>query len=609
MKALAALTWGRKPIVRDEPVSVVLEPQCELLFELFSGRLGVVSLGRMLSGRDAGRLVALRALPAAPASELTSAVEVSRRLAHPKLAKAVGIVRLGASSYVASEYIPGVTLFELGRAVRGRESAPKIAVAVRIILDALRAAQAATQLLTDQSDLQSLRCLYPESIWIAEFGEVFLAEFLVAQRLAQPAAIAERVAPPSSLRGAFDQDAASADIAVAAVELGRLASGRAASGAPSATDLACLPDELRALLVKALRHGGGPGYASLPDFIAALSNLDPSLIATEQQVSRELRRLLGPTLDLRRQRLDLREQGSLSLGSEEEDATKCFHVAAPTRVAPAPHTVGAEDEDATKCFRAAAPARVAPAPHTVGAERDEDATKCFHVAAPTPVVPAPQTLGPEDEDATQCFHVVAPARVAQAAARQEPSDDVTKVSQRGSPCLDDSDSDAEFGLASGNSRGDTAPLRVSGWGVTRAFAEATDAQTSPNLDPLLLDSLGRTTSPNLFGTLAASPALSPAEEPCRTAATEPSRKVGSRRPRVLKLVLLLAVGLAAGALLRSVWLTGHMPLALKRAQLPSKAQRDVLRRTGVRRPDTANRSGHGSVDWRDHSPRSSSRLG
>jgi hypothetical protein len=561
MKALAALTWGRKPIARDETLSGVLEPQCELLFELFTGKLGVVQLGRMLSGRDAGRLVALRSLAAAPASELTSAVEVSRRLAHPKLAKAVGIVRLGRTSYVASEYIPGVTLFELGRAIRGRDSAPKIAVAVRIILDALRAAQAASQLLTDQSTLPSLRCLYPESIWIAEFGEVFLAEFLVAQRLAQAAELAERAARPSSIGSVVEQDAASADIAVAAVELARLASGRAASGAPSATDLACLPDELSAILVKALRHGGGPGYASLPDFIAALSNLDPSLIATEQQVSRELRRLLGPTLDLRRQRLDLREQGSLSLGSEEEDATKCFHVAAPARVAPAPHTLSPEDEDATKCFQVAAPARVAPAPHTTLSPEDEDATKCFQVAAPTPVVPAPHTR--------------------QAAARQEPSDDVTRVSQRGSPCFDDSDSDPEFGLASGNSRGDTAPLRVSGWGVARALAGATDAQTSPNLDPLLLDSLGRTTSPNLFGTLAASAALSRAEAPGRTSATEPARKVGSRRPRVLKLVLLLAVGLAAGALLRSVWLTGHMPLALKRAQLPSKAQRDV-QRTGTR---------------------------
>jgi hypothetical protein len=100
MKAIT----GTPQVKRSEPalLTPLAGPKCEVLFEIFSAELGPVHLGRMLSGNDAGRLVTLRRLPAPPWPELAAATDLARSVAHPKLAKTLGVQRAGDTWYVAS---------------------------------------------------------------------------------------------------------------------------------------------------------------------------------------------------------------------------------------------------------------------------------------------------------------------------------------------------------------------------------------------------------------------------------------------------------------------------------------------------------------------------
>src|SRR4051812_45087759 len=99
----------------SHPPLVDANAQCEVLFDLSPG-VGSAQLGRLLKGHDAGRLVSLRNIQAALVPELSPRVDLARSIAHPSLVKLLGIVRAGDKFYLASEYIPGVTLAELSRA-------------------------------------------------------------------------------------------------------------------------------------------------------------------------------------------------------------------------------------------------------------------------------------------------------------------------------------------------------------------------------------------------------------------------------------------------------------------------------------------------------------
>jgi hypothetical protein len=285
-------------------------PQCEVLFELFQGDAGTVHLGRLLRGHDAGRIVALRALASEPSTELSSAVDVSRSIAHPRLTKVLGIVRGQDTWYLASEFIPGVTLFELGQTVARRGTQLKAAVAARIALDALKAAREAQRVLLATAQLEGVRCLFPESIWIAEYGEVFVSEVLVAPLLHVGVGSA-------SLEGAAT-DAAAAAAALA--QLVRAGSTEARAGAR-------LPAELGRVLAAATRRDGVGGFDTVDEFIEALSELDEASIASEEEVGAETLRVIGVASEWRRQRLEMLQRGPGQSEPAEAEATRVFRVA------------------------------------------------------------------------------------------------------------------------------------------------------------------------------------------------------------------------------------------------------------------------------------------
>jgi len=325
MKALTALTLrkpGSSPASVSRMTPVPRDPQSDVLFEMFNGALGSVHLARLLKGNDAGRLVTLRKLPAACSEEVIAAADLARSVAHPKLVKVLGVIEEQNARYLASEHIFGVTLFELGRAASNRQMPVAPAVAVRIMIDALSAVAIARRLLTDTLHAPVTRGVFPECIWIADFGETFLAEVLVAPQLGRRGS-----------DGLVHSEATllTDDVRSAALELTRMVCAGLSPKAPAETDISQLPIELQAALMPALGYRAVTPYAAPQEFLDALSSLDESLIATEWQVAEELQRIMGTVLNVRRQKLDMLERSSSAeLHEDQGDETKFFRVAVKT---------------------------------------------------------------------------------------------------------------------------------------------------------------------------------------------------------------------------------------------------------------------------------------
>jgi hypothetical protein len=353
------------PAPASAALAATAATRCVALFELFRGGAGPVQLGRLHDGRAAPRLVALRRLATLPTRELESAATRARGVSHPRLAQMLGTYQHEDSWYIASEYVSGVTLFELGQtAVRQRNpvSAP---VAVRIVLDALRVTAEAAQLIEESTI--SARCLYPESLWIADSGELFVSELLVAPVLARTTTGASYVAVTAGM------SAPASDVRAAAVELARLACGRLMNGNPASWHTRELPDELSELLARAV--AGGPGTETPTAFAAALSALDPSLIAGREEVQAELERLMGAERLRRSEQLE-----NLLAQTTDGGSGRVF------RAAPAP---------AVPNFAKAQPSRHPPDLGTARRARQSTVPPPkrplapSHAANPTPTIPAP----------------------------------------------------------------------------------------------------------------------------------------------------------------------------------------------------------------------------
>jgi len=269
--------------------------RCVALFELFRGGTGSVELGHLLEPErtDAPRLVALRRLANFPTRELQNAASRAQRLTHPRLAKVLGTYQCDDAWYIASEYVSGVTLYELGQTAVRQRTPVAAPVAVRLVLDALLLTAEAERLF---SETAGARCLYPESLWISDSGELFLSELLIAPVLARTTTGASYVAVSEGM------SSAALDVRAAAVELARLACGRLMNGNPASWQTSELPAELSGLLARAV--AGKPGTDTPAAFANALSTLDPQWIAARDEVRTELERLMGPLRSRRREQLE-----------------------------------------------------------------------------------------------------------------------------------------------------------------------------------------------------------------------------------------------------------------------------------------------------------------
>lgn len=274
--------------------------QCEILFELYKDDSSV-HLGRLLKGHNAGRLVSLRHIDGAPSEDLAPRVDLARSIAHPSLAKLLGIVRAGGKSYLASEYIPGVTLLELRRAVFARQSPLALNAAIRIVVDALNAAAVGQQLLHRAAG-EPVHHLYADHIHVAAYGETLLSEVGVAPYLR-----------PESTRRQQD------DLRTAARELCWLVAGSDDPG--SFAFQQCLPKPLHGVLVRALSIPR-VSFPNTAAFVAELVAESGASLASEDVIRGELTRLVGPTLQGRQGKLALLERGAAQ--QDWDESTQSF---------------------------------------------------------------------------------------------------------------------------------------------------------------------------------------------------------------------------------------------------------------------------------------------
>ncbi|HEY6724416.1 MAG TPA: hypothetical protein VI197_10300 [Polyangiaceae bacterium] len=289
---------------------------CELLFELYAGSTGPVHLGRLLRGKHAGRLVTLRPLSAEHGLRAKTLVDRVRHISHPKLLKLLGCFKIGSQDYLASEYIAGGCFVEL-RSKLELSTPTDVAVLVRILRDALLAAHSGRRLLHGIYGRRVERCIFPDTIWVAEFGEVFITELGVFEALGDPALSVMRA------QSCLESDEAQGRADVLAI--GQMLFEALASR-PAKHDFFGLPNQvgkaLTQVVARALEHDGQDAFASATDLAHALSNLSSGLNASTDDVRGVFGRALHGTLELRRLKLGLVEQASAVGG--DNDATR-FH--------------------------------------------------------------------------------------------------------------------------------------------------------------------------------------------------------------------------------------------------------------------------------------------
>jgi len=310
-------------------------PECQVLFELFASPRGKVWLGRI--GSDAGRIVLLRETNEVARTQLAPAVDAAAHFVHPKLLKVLGLVEDQGRTFVASEYIPGVSLFEIIATVRKRQRPMMASGAVRIIIDALRLVTQGRALL-NAAGRPAARLLYADCIWVTDYGETLLSEAGVSAHLVASAS--------NTLDTRTDSE--SQDMLTAAVELFHLASGRLMTGDMAKSAKTHLSAPLAKTLEGVFSWEPRKGFESAEAFAAELASLPPALIATEATIAEELRHLVADVLDERLRKLALLRGGADM--PDPEDATRVY--------GPVPKSGNDEaEEEATQAYEHAGQAQ------------------------------------------------------------------------------------------------------------------------------------------------------------------------------------------------------------------------------------------------------------
>lgn len=284
---------------------------CELLFELYRGATGPVQLGRLLRGKNAGRLVLLRPVDAERALRARTLVDRVRHISHPKLLKVMGCFRIGGQDYLASEYIAGASFVELREKLEIK-SVDECAAVVHIMRDVLLATHSGRRLFEGIYGRRVERCVFADTIWLAEFGEVFITELAVFEAMTSDASW-------SGVRGTgyleHNESPEGADIqATGEILYDWLSSQDKGAGFPG------LPiktsKSLTAVVSRALGKGGDGSFESSTAMAQALSHL-PGLGASSEDLRKILKDSLQGALSLRRQKLKILERSSAVLGDSE----------------------------------------------------------------------------------------------------------------------------------------------------------------------------------------------------------------------------------------------------------------------------------------------------
>ncbi|HEY5956188.1 MAG TPA: protein kinase, partial [Polyangiaceae bacterium] len=307
---------------RDQPHLINVSendscPQVRFERELEVSSVGTLWLGRLTAGTEAGRVVLLRRLPKdllAPkeVEGLAKVGEAYAKVRHPSLVKLLGVVEQDQDVICISEHLDGVRLHDLMRNAMDRDSPLPATVAVRIILDAGRAAVKAHRLAAELGLFPSTRLFVPEGVFVAAFGGTLLTEVGVLgaiSRAEQPRTFPDLIA---QLSPEEFQKAAPANGSPEVFSLGVLL-WEALANRPLFTrdsrqrtlhELSTLaidslnnvercgmpvPDSLAEVVRVATLRRSSERYQSVDAFVSALEQLPAHFVATEHQVASALR--------------------------------------------------------------------------------------------------------------------------------------------------------------------------------------------------------------------------------------------------------------------------------------------------------------------------------
>lgn len=240
----------------------------DLLRSLCDGQLGPLALGRASGQSDASRFVTLRLLAANDLARVEVAVRRAARIAHARLLKVLGLAWIDEMPYLASEYVEGLPVGNLSRVLAATETSVIQEVALRIALDTLQSITEARAELRRAGVHELPRCLYPDTAWVASFGETLLSDVGVADELAghvEPSAHDRAWAAPEGSRAS----SARADVFATGALLFELLTGRDLSSVRSESN-APIPE------LSELPRRGSPIAAPLVELVSRALALDPS---------------------------------------------------------------------------------------------------------------------------------------------------------------------------------------------------------------------------------------------------------------------------------------------------------------------------------------------
>lgn len=374
----------------------------EPIAELAASPIGALWAARIASGREEGRLVTLRRIARRPddpelVERVSEAAFSAMEVRHPKIAAVLDVVVTDREVAVASEYVDAQVLRALLRSAGQRRSPLPPNVALRLAVDLLQALRAAKQAWGDDPEGPPLHGgVGPDSVLVATFGDVMLADLGVAAVLAasahvarDPEAIVYRA--PEQLQAAAKADER-CDVFSIGVMLWELLVNRPLFGmsrnAPEGMgELQATIDRVRAqpierideldrqgppvpapiveLVARALERDTNKRFESLDAIHDALLALARGTVASPEQVVVALDRLARPDIEARRAAL-----ASIVAHTERESAppesgrpTKRPPLAEkPTRIATGgtPAIGSGGDRAASPKAPAAAPGRVPP---------------------------------------------------------------------------------------------------------------------------------------------------------------------------------------------------------------------------------------------------------
>ena len=298
-------------------------PGLEYLQELSCGSFGALWLARRLAGSEVGRLVVARRLESnhfdAPNVDcVLAAAQRYSSLSHPWLVKNLGGERTESDVVLLEEHLIGVPLGKLHQLALASQTSLPTGVGVKLILDALRAADALRRTCLNQGLALPGRTIFPDSVMVANFGEALLSGVGVTEELCR----CRRIREHPDLVDVLDPSAADADSTDERIEVFTagallwklllirglfndydnqktlslvLHSNVLLAEFDERLNL-CVPKPVANVIRRATQPKLGLRYASLQEMILAIEALPPPLVASDSQVRVWLEGIAGDYL-------------------------------------------------------------------------------------------------------------------------------------------------------------------------------------------------------------------------------------------------------------------------------------------------------------------------